>query len=342
MKVLVIADPHIPVPPIKYGGTERIVALLCEELTRAGHSVRLIAGRGSVDYGGGTLVHRAPSSHRRDRIFRKLWFQFLLLRAMCGVDIIINHGRLDYLHAAFWTLKPIVFWFHVSVRQIDVDFINRHKPYRRCFVFISKHQKAGLRRVNPFVIAPNAVDMNFFAGSLAVSERSYVVFLGLLSEKKGVHLAIEAARLANIRLVLAGVIPDNAEGLKFYEQKVRPNIGPMCEWIGPVDDRQKRDLLQGARALLFPIQADEAFGLVMAESLACGTPVVAWKRASTPELIRDGENGFLCENVEQLAAGLKKVSGLSRAICRASVTERFNREIFRDNSIKAVDLAKTA
>jgi len=342
MRVLVIVDPQISVPPSHYGGTERIVALLCQELTKAGHEVRLLAGRGSRDYGGGLIVHHAPSKARVSRVFHKLYFQWLSWRALEGIDVVINNGRLDYLPVIALRAPSLVTWFHNPVRQGEIDYFNVIRRSRRCEVFISESQAATLRSLGERCIIHNAVDTDFFTFSPSPSEPAYAVFLGRLTKNKGVHLAIDVARRAGIHLKIAGNVSTREErGLEYFEQTVRPELGRDCEWVGEVDDMQKRELLHGACALLFPIKWAEPFGIVMAESLACGTPVVALRRASVPEVIRHGVNGFICENVDEMVTALRDIRSLSRARCREDAVERFGAKIFFERSMFAIEQSRS-
>jgi len=298
-----------------------------------------MAGAGSFNYGGGLIMHCAPGVTRVSRIHRKLRFQWLLWRASRNVDVIVNFGRIDYLHIAFFRRRPLVFWFQNPVSQGEVDFLNRYRQQRRCAVFISKHQCQNLSNVGRCVIAPNAVDTDFFSYSAIAADPPYAVFLGRMTANKGVHVAIASARAANIRLRIAGNISNEPGGRAYFEKHVRPALCAECEWMGEVDDQQKRVLLQGAVALLFPIQWDEPFGIVMIESLACGTPVIAFRRASTPEVIEHGRNGFLCEDVSGMTQALHHVSRLSRLDCRVSAETGFSAGRLLENALAAITQA---
>jgi glycosyltransferase involved in cell wall biosynthesis len=336
MRVLIIADPHIPVPPPGYGGTERIVALQAQTLVAAGHEVRLLAGPGSCDYGGGLIVHRRPALARFSRAFRKIWFQWLLLRSLRGVDAVINHGRIDYLSAVLAGKRPLVSWFHNPVRQGEIDYLNQFRVNRRCLVFVSASQRSALDELGEERVVPNAVDLALYTLGAAPARPRYVAFLGRLTGNKGVHLAIRAARIAGIHLKIAGNISNEPGGREYFETMIRPELGRGCEWVGEVNDRQKQTLLQGASALLFPIQWEEPFGLVLIESLACGTPVVAFRRAATAEIVGDGVTGFLCEDTAGMAEALGRIDRLDRGRCRAEVERRFGPRNLLDGTLAAL------
>ena len=329
MNLLVIADPHIPVPPEHYGGAERIVDLLCEGLCQRGHTVKLLAGPGSRNYGGGSWVHRAPDLTLRSRAFRKFWFQLLSLwAARRPTDMVVNFGRSDYLLMLLRdTNLPLICWFENPIEQAEIDWLSARRRSALYFVGVSQAQVTGLQTGDRLRIIHNAVYTNQMTFSDRSAEPPYVAFLGRLTRNKGVHLAIEAARLAGMPLKIAGNISKEEKGgEEYFENEVRPRLGRDCEWIGPVNDTQKRALLQGATAMLFPIQWNEPFGIVMPECLACGTPVIAWRIASTPEIIREGVSGYLCDSVEEMAAAIGRVCAgrIRREACRQEAEERFS------------------
>lgn len=342
MKILVIADAQIPVPPRWYGGTERMVHLLCAGLQERGHTVDLLAAPGSQNYGGRTRAHRPPGASRLSRAGRKAWFQLLsytLVRR--GVDAVVNVGRLDYLRALLkWTRLPLVCWFHNPIAQSQADWLRARRPENLRLVGISRAQVAKLATPLPVRVIPNSVDTYSLEFSADAARPPYLAFLGRLTRNKGVHLAIEAAQRAGVPLKIAGnVVEAEAGAAEYFEREVRPRLGPGCEWIGPVDDAGKRQLLQGASALLFPTQWEEPFGMVMIESLACGTPVIAWRIASTPEVVRDGVSGYLCDSVEEMTAAIGRVVAgeIRRADCRREAEERFSKSALVDRFLAVLE-----
>jgi glycosyltransferase involved in cell wall biosynthesis len=328
LKVLVIADPIVPVPPVMYGGSERIVDLMCRGLIRRGHEVGLMAGPGSHLEGGKVTLYRAPSSARISRTLRKIWFQFLILRASSRAEVIINHGRLDYLEVIYRTRKPVIHWFHNPLLGSEVGYVLQRRSRGDVFVGVSRSQISNDPAAEAFQVVPNAVDVEMIRFSPEAENPQYAVFLGRLTHNKGVHLAIDAAQQAGIKLVLAGNISNAPGDSDYFASAVKPRLGPRCEWIGPYDEATRTKLLAGATALLFPIQWQEPFGLVMVEALAAGVPVIASRRASTPEVILHGKTGFLCDSVDDMAAAIRRVPELSRSDCRASAADRFSEKPF--------------
>jgi glycosyltransferase involved in cell wall biosynthesis len=326
MRITFVADPIIPVPPVGYGGAERNAALICEELARRGHQVRLLAGEGSSNFGE-LWVHRAPSSSFRSRAYRKLLFQLTSLRAALDSDIVHNIGRVDYLWSLMRTRVPLVLTFqnHTSVDELEALPGSRT---RIAMVSPSDSYRRGLSSRRWWTVY-NTVDST----GIPFRERpggDYVAFLGRLTANKGVHVAIQVARAANLRLRIAGNVPREPGAQEFFDREVRPYLGDKIEWIGEIDDTQKPEFLCNARALLFSIQWEEPFGMVVAESMAAGTPVLAMRRGAMPEVIDHGRNGFLCDTVDDMVAATERIDALSRAECRRTCEERFSPRVIVD------------
>jgi glycosyltransferase involved in cell wall biosynthesis len=330
MNILVIADPILAVPPVNYGGTERIVALMTRGLVQRGHKVHLFAGEGSRLEGARITEYRPPSSSWGSRALRKIAFQFRIYRAAARADLVINHGRLDYLEVLYRTKKPMIHWFHNPLIGNELDYVLQRRKAGDLFVGVSHAQVSGDARAGQFEVVPNAVDLDAIPFTPEPKAPPYVAFLGRLTRNKGVHLAIDAAQHAGVKLVIGGSVPNEPGEAEYFEAMIRPRLGPQCEWIGPYDEKRRLEVLGGAQALLFPIQWPEPFGLVMIEALASGVPVIAWRRASTPEVVGHGLTGFLCDSVEEMAAAIGRVSAISRRRCRAAAEENFGVATFID------------
>jgi glycosyltransferase involved in cell wall biosynthesis len=324
LKILMIADPFLPVPPVYYGGTERGVNLQCEWLAKRAYRVHLIAGPGSKDYGGGLTVHRAPSPAYYSRVYRKLLFQFIVLRAAMGADVIVNHGRVDYLDVIYRTKKPVIHWFHNPLTGREVSYILRRRRRGDHFVGLSRSHVAEDREAARFHVVHNARDIDSIPFCPDPATPPYVAFLGRLTRDKGVHLAIEVARRAGIKLLIGGNIPNEPGAADYFAAEVKPHLGPGCEWIGPYDNMTRAKILPKATALLFPIKWNEPFGSVMIEALAGGVPVIASRLASASEVIMHGKTGFLCDSVEDMVTAIHRIKEISRRACRADAEERFS------------------
>lgn len=340
MNILLIADPIIPVPPSHYGGAERIVALYAEEFSRLGHRLNLMAGPGSKAFGGRLHLHRAPSKAYASRAYRKLRFQLQSLWAARDCDVVYNFARVDYLEGLLALKKPILQCYQNPIDQQQINYLEARIRSRLAIQCISHNQLSHASLHTPSVVIPNPVDPRAY--SVGSGEGGYLAFLGRLTFNKGVDVAIEVARLSGRKLVIAGNVSDEEGDEEFFRQHVQPHLdGNQIRWIGPVNDRQKQELLGQAEALLFPIRWDEPFGIVMVEALACGCPVIATRRASVPEVIEHGLTGFLCEPAEPspqaFAAAVAKLPQLSRGACRLAVEERFDVRVLAPQVLMMLD-----
>jgi glycosyltransferase involved in cell wall biosynthesis len=188
-------------------------------------------------------------------------------------------------------------------------------------VAISDAQRSFRPELNWVATVHNAIDVADFP--YQGDKEDYVLFLGRMNHDKGVHLAIEAARAANRRLLIAAKCEEQPEQ-EYFEEYVEPGLGNGIEFIGEADAARKRDLLRNARCLLLPLLWEEPFGLVMVEALACGTPVVALRRGSAPEVVVDGITGLLCDDPEDLPAALADIDRIDPAECRRDAERRFD------------------
>lgn len=343
MRILVIADPKIPIPPLYYGGAERIIAYLCSELQKQGHHVDLIAGPKSRSFGGNLRIHHAPSTTFGSRVLRKLVFQPLSLAAARGTDVVLNSGRLDYLEALTRTRIPLLCCLHNPVSQSEIDWVLSRRRTHVRFLGVSHSQMQHLTPSERVSVVHNAADVSHLPFSAAADEPPYLAFLGRITANKGADTAIRVARRTGMQLKLGGTISDEAGGREFFEKEIRAQLDDQIEWIGPVDDDAKGILLGGASALLFPIRWPEPFGVVMAESLACGTPVIATRCASTPEVIDDGVTGYLCNSEDELVAAVGRLHEIDRRTCRHAAEERFSIPVMTRGYLRAIEelLAET-
>jgi glycosyltransferase involved in cell wall biosynthesis len=172
---------------------------------------------------------------------------------------------------------------------------------------------------------PNGVDLNAYTFVPEVLPDAPLVFLGRIERIKGAHHAIEIAKAAGRRLVIAGNIVRSGPDGSYFDEEIAPGIdGDRVRYVGSVDDRQKNELLGRAAALLMPIEWEEPFGIVMIESMACGTPVIAFARGSVPEVVRQGRNGFICSNVREAVIAVGELGRVKRAEVRRDAEERFS------------------
>jgi glycosyltransferase involved in cell wall biosynthesis len=190
---------------------------------------------------------------------------------------------------------------------------------------------APVDRLAAWRVIDNAVPVERFTFTAEVPGDAPLVFLGRIEEIKGAHLAIRVARQAGRRLIIAGNVPADVQSRAYFRESIEPHIdGVRVVYVGPVDDERKSEVLSGAAALLMPILWDEPFGIVMAEALACGTPVIGLSRGAVPEVVEAGQTGFVCDTVEAMAAAVPRLAEVSRARCRRTAEARFSQAALVD------------
>jgi glycosyltransferase involved in cell wall biosynthesis len=318
LRVVMVVNPSLPVPPARYGGTQRIAAAVARGLVRRGDDVTMLAATGSSIEGVRHVAirYRFPAP----RALRLWWFvrQWSLVRWHARrADVIVGFWREDFLLGAVPRRCRLIMTYHDPVSE------SRLRPLPRTLrTSVSDDQRSNLTS-GAWVTVHNGVDTDYFTPA---PERSggYVAFLGRLSPEKGVDTAIRAARAVGVPLRIGGNLPDSREARSAFEAQVRPSLGDGVQWLGELDDHQKRKLLRGADALLFPIRWREPFGLVMAEALACGTPVIAMRAGATPEVVRHGETGFLCDDEQAMVQAVRRITEIDRQVCRRDAVERFS------------------
>ena len=344
MRILLIADAVLPVPPQTYGGAERVVHLFGREFSRLGHTVHLMAAAGSQSFGGRLHCHRPAGPSLISRARRKAQFQLQSLWASRDCDVVYAHGRVDYLRSIVESGRPTLIKFpnpviSDEIQALEAMVANRGSGGARkplALQLISENQSRGIETTLPIHLVGNPVDTGFFG--YGEGDGDYLIVLGRISERKGVDTAIEVARRCGMPLVIAGNIGSHPEDQIYFESRIQPAIdGVMVRWTGPVNDQQKRELLQGAKALLFPIRWEEPFGTVMVESLACGTPVVAMARGAAPEVLKDGLSGILCHSADEMVAAVRGIGQLKRQDCRDQATEEHDVRVVAPRVLRVLE-----
>lgn len=328
MNIAITADPDLPVPPTHYGGIERVIALLVKQLRRRGHDVTLLAHCESQTEGR-LVPYRGKSSQSLADTCRNVE---TVTRAIVGgqFDIVHSFGRLAYLSLILPMRVPKLMSYQrpISSRSIEwgCRLANGTLQFSACSEKLKRHLPAGLWHV-----VYNAVPTDVFGFNPHVKSDAPLVFLGRIEHIKGTHLAIETARRTGRRLVIAGNVPTDAGSQGYFQDMVKPFVdGDNISYIGPVNDQQKLTLLRGAAALLMPVLWDEPFGIVMAEALACGTPVVGLSRGAVPEVVRHECSGFVCQNVDEMVAAIGSLESISRQRCRIEAEARFSGDAMTD------------
>ena len=322
MRIAQLAPLQESVPPAAYGGTERIVSWLTEELVHRGHDVTLFASGDSRT--AARLVPVVPHALRpaavRDYQPATMLSVARAFERAEEFDVIHAHLDVPAVPAARLVETPVVFTMH---GRLDLPWL---RPLVDAYpdlnlVSISDNQRRLLPAWHWLGTVYTGIPLQEY--TFQPRGGDYLAFLGRLSPEKGVEDAIAVARLTGIPLKLAAKLDPADED--YYATRLEPLLrDPLVEYIGEVGQEEKDAFLGRARALLFPIRWPEPFGLVMAEALACGTPVIAGRFGSVPEVIEDGVSGFLCDSVEEMALAVERLDELDRATCRARVAERFS------------------
>jgi glycosyltransferase involved in cell wall biosynthesis len=325
-----LAPPWISVPSAGYGGVESVVSTLTEALVRKGHDVTLFCAPGSSSQA--TVVTLLRESHPHE-IERSLYEVDHVAQAFDQIDLAAEPDRFDVIHdhCGFTGLAlanrietPLLHTLHGPFTPETAAFYAQH-GHKATLVGISRAQLASapaeLATVGPI---PNPIDLR--AWPMQERKGDYLLWIGRISPEKGPHRAIAAARAVDVPLVLAGVIQPGQQ--EFFDREVAPHIdGSRVRFIGEVGGSAKQSLFAHARGLLMPIRWDEPFGMVIVEALACGTPVIAFPEGATPELIVDGETGFLVEDERAMADAIGHLPRIRAQDCRTWVSRHCDGDV---------------
>jgi glycosyltransferase involved in cell wall biosynthesis len=332
MRIAQIAPMYEAVPPLRYGGTERVVSYLTEELVRRGHVVTLFASGDSR-----TSARLVPTTEQalRER-FSLQEMRELAIPLHLGMlsEVMQRADEFDILHAHidYWTFPfeplihtPVVTTLH---GRLDMDYlppIYQRFP-RSNVVSISYHQRAPLVSIRPRWVGTvyNAIPVDEFPFNDTPGD--YLLFLGRIAAEKRLDWAIEIAKRTGMKLKIAAKI--DVYDRDYYEREIAHLLDhPLIEFLGEADEQQKRELLAGAYALVFPIDWPEPFGMVMIEAMACGTPVLAMNRGSVPEVLRHGVSAMIGNSVDELAALAPQIRLIDRRACRREAERRFSSRV---------------
>ena len=325
LRVAQIAPLYESVPPKLYGGTERVVAYLTDELINQGHKVTLFASGDS-----NTKARLIPISQRALRLYNHLdtlAYHILELQEVLERrnEFDILHFHTDYLHFPFTYNNPVTTITTLHGR-LDIDDLKPiYQKFRKMpVVSISDSQREPLPMANWIGTVHHGLPLNLY--KKGEGKGNYVVFVGRISPEKRVDRAFEIAKRANLKIKIAAKI-DKADQV-YYEKEIKHLFTePHVEFLGEVDENQKAELLEDAFAMLFPIDWREPFGIVTIEALACGTPIIAFNHGSVPEIIEPGKTGYIVESVSEAVTALQKTDKISRNDCRQSFENRFSATI---------------
>jgi glycosyltransferase involved in cell wall biosynthesis len=323
LRIAQVSPLYESVPPKYYGGTERIVSCLTEELVRRGHEVTLFASGDSVT--SANLVSVCEQALRLNPAYADhILYHVLEIEqvAKCEGDFDIVHFHLSHLHypLARRLMTPNFTTLH---GRLDLpDLVPLYREFSDMpVVSISDSQRAPLPWLNWQGTVHHGLPEDLY--SLQAEPGKYLAFLGRFSPEKRIDRAIEISRRTGMPLKIAAKI-DNAD-LEYFKSRVEPLLqDPLIEYIGEIGETEKQDFLGNAYAHIFPIDWPEPFGLVMIEAMACGTPTIAFRCGSVPEVLDDGVTGFVVESVEEAGESVRRVPELSRQNCRRVFEKRFS------------------
>ncbi|WP_225871039.1 glycosyltransferase family 4 protein [Pedobacter frigiditerrae] len=331
LRIAVIADPFIPVPPLNYGGIERIIDFLVTGLTEKGHELVLLAHPESK------VICKHLSYGDQNSIFKHLKniVKVNQLKAY-QPDIIHSFGRLAYLLPFLQSSTPKIMSYQrePTISQIKkaMKLVKKNTlTFTGCSAYISK-------QIGPY--APsfpifNGVDLKLYDFQNEVAPDAPLIFLGRIEPIKGTHIAIEVAKKTNRKLIIAGNIP--YEYQSYFDNIIQPSLNDQITYVGAVNDLQKNELLGKAAAFLMPIEWNEPFGIVMAEAMACGTPVIGFNRGSVPEVINE-KIGFICSNLNDMISAISQLKNINRAQVREHCELNFGSDVIVN---KYIDLYKS-
>ena len=322
MRIGILAPPWTPVPPTSYGGIELVVDQLARGFAAAGHDVLLYASGDSTCPVPRASVLAEAEGQRIGMAVPELRHVLHGYEALQGMDIVHDHTVFGPIYSERFPDLPVVTTNHGPFNDELRDvyrFLGRRVP----LIAISHAQRATAPDVHVARVIHhglNAADFPFGAG-----DGGYCLFLGRMSPEKGAHRASEAAFKARVPLVIAAKMREPWER-RYFDEFVAPYLNDEIRFVGEATADERIRLLAGASCLLVPIRWDEPFGMVMIEALACGTPVLAFAQGSAPEIVQDGQTGFLCHDVNDMAESIPKAARLDRAACRAAVEGYFSSE----------------
>lgn len=321
LRVVILAPPYVELPPVRYGGTEAVCAGLADALLERGHDVTVIgAGRARTR---SRFVPTRPEAQpgRMGQLMPEVLHAATASRLLHEIrpDVVHDHTLAGLLTAGS-RVAPTVATMHAPMQGEMLQLARAVAPTVR-LVAISQNQRQQAPDLPWAGVVHNAVPVRDFP--FARSKQPYALFMGRVCPEKGLPTAITAARAAGIPLLIAAKCTEPAER-EYFERTVRPQLGAGTTWLGEVGGERKRQLLARARCLLFPIDWEEPFGMVLIEALACGTPVVALRRGAVPEVVSHGLTGLLAEQPDQLPHLLHAVGRIDPRACRAEAERRFD------------------
>lgn len=336
MRILLIMDPGIPIPPPLYGGHERLVYMFAEEYAKLGHEVTLLAGPNSsisgkvYSFGVNNL---ARSKWQKTKELLRVWT--FLLSKQSHFDLIHNFGRLAYLLPILNFSVNKIMTYGRRIDPKNIYWTNKFPTKNLKFTAPSYDCIDTGGSIGNWTRVYNAIDFSKYELVKFVNDDAPLMFLSRLDKVKGCHIAIEVAKKTNQSLIIAGNISKLKDEIAYFKTEIEPHIdGKQITYVGEVNDVQKNFYLGKAKALLFPIDIREAFGMVMAESMACGTPVIGFDQGAVREVIEENVTGFVVRDESEMIIALQKIHTIDRTKCRESAKNRFDTPVVTNDYLK--------
>ena len=330
MKILIPVDPEIPVPPIHYGGVERLVDGLITAYRKKGHEVYLLANpESSAKDASAIYKWEALKSRGFSNVWKNAWRLYSIAKKV-KPDVIHSFGRLLYLYPTLLTYSiPVCMTYGRRISPYSTTLASLMGGGKIHFTSAAGHMLNHLKLFRyKFTPVYNFTLTDYFIPSESVP-KEHLMFLGRIEDIKGTYEAIVTAIATNQKLLIAGNIQPGHD--EYFNEKVKPYLtNPIIMYVGPVNDEQKLYYLQRAKAFLFPIKWEEPFGIVMAEAMSCGVPVIGFRRGSVPEVVKDGINGFIVNNTEEMIEAVNKIGSLDSRIVRADCVRRFSVDVISE------------
>jgi glycosyltransferase involved in cell wall biosynthesis len=341
VKVAILSPVWFAVPPTGYGGIEWVVSLLADGLAAAGHDVTLFASGDSKTHARLSAVYEVAPSREIGRTQPELRHALACLERADEFDVVNDHSGMLGAVLGGAVSTPVV---HTVHGPLDGEAGEVYESIARVspqvgLISISMNQRKPKPHLPWIGNCPNALDFSVYP--YKPRRGDYLLFLGRMSPDKGAHRAIAVAMETGLPLKLAGKKQD-AKEITYFDELVAPHLVDGIEYLGEVTHGEKVELLQNARATLFPIEWEEPFGLVMIESMACGTPVIATRWGAVPEVIEDGRSGVIVDDYRQMGAALDRADALEPPELRAYVEERFSPERMVASYLAAYEAAIAA